>query len=128
MKRKRISGSSNDDLKKLRESLRNHLKNSKDLIGVLRAYFVEEDGSHILFKCPTGKDKHSIFDTSQQAFFCECGCVGKGDVFALVMHVEGLTFPATIAKLSRDTIITTAKQLRKKRKRGRKPNFRELFQ
>jgi len=99
---------------KWKEAIRRRLRDIEILGKVLKLHFEYADGQ-ARFECPLEKRKFSILDVSEGIFLCECGHKSRGDVFALVMHLTGLSFGKTMSKLSSVTRILTPAQQRKNR-------------
>ncbi|MFZ2153916.1 MAG: hypothetical protein WAV16_01680 [Candidatus Moraniibacteriota bacterium] len=104
---------------KWREAIRKALRNIKIFSQVFKKHYEYKDG-RAFFCCPHTRGNFSIFHVAQEKFHCECGYVGRGDVFSLAMHLEGLPFGKVLTQAAGATRILTPGQLRRRRNKQRR--------
>lgn len=101
-----------------------YIKEQVDIVEVASKYLqLKRSGKNFFASCPFHNEKTGSFSVNQQGQFYKCfGCGAGGDVYKLVMYLEGISFPGAVKKLKEEYGIDT------KGKKFSRGNFRKNFE
>lgn len=84
--------------------LKEVIRDAVDIVEIASRYLnIKRTGRSYQALCPFHTEKTPSFslDPERQTYYC-FGCGSKGDVFSLLMKMEGITFPEAISKLKNE--------------------------
>lgn len=87
-----------------KKGLKEVIRESVDIVEVASRYLtINRVGRRYQALCPFHNERTPSFslDPAKQSYFC-FGCGAKGDVYSLLMNIEGITFPEAIKMLKEE--------------------------